>query len=182
MWFVCKESGGSYCKWICVRTLDLILFRFLQAEETYLSAGAESARERTTSPQCSFGPPCPLWGCLLAEAAGKPWQPGWHSACHNPVSSLCLALLGIQEIENEPSDIRCPCPQRINILKYLLFCPCGGRKGLRVDKVEVQLPWYQDILGRKGRQSKVRSKTLELSDALRSLNIPALAKWRGKQR
>lgn len=45
------------------------------------------------------------------------------------------------------------------------------------------MPWCQDILGRKGRQSKVLSKVLELGDTLRSLNLlPALAKWRERQR
>lgn len=47
----------------------------LQAEETHLSAGAESTGKWTANPQCPFGPPCPLWGCLLAEAAGKDWRP-----------------------------------------------------------------------------------------------------------
>ena len=134
-YFLLKESRGSYCKWVCVRTLGLILFLLLQAEETYLSAGAKGTREWTASPQCSFRPPCPLWGCLLAEAAGKLWQPGWHSACHNSGSSLCLALIGIQEIENGPSEVRYSCPQRVNILiiKHLLFCSWRGRKGLRME-------------------------------------------------
>lgn len=83
----------------------------LQAKEAHFSAGAESTREWTTSPQCPFGPPCPLRGCLLAEAAGKHWQPEWYSDCHNSVSSLCFVLLGIQEIEKGSSDVKCSCPQ-----------------------------------------------------------------------
>lgn len=130
-----RKVGGSYYKWVCVRTLGLILFWLSQAEETYLSAGTEGAREWTASPQCSFRPSCPLWGCLLVEAAGKPWQPGWHSACHNSVSSLCLTLVGIQETENGPSEVRYSCPQKVNILiiKHFLFCSWGGRKGLRME-------------------------------------------------
>lgn len=102
----------------------------LQAEETHLSAGAESAREWNTSPQCSFGPPCPFWGRLLAEATGKHWQSGWYSPCHNSVSPLCLALLGTQEREKGPSDVKCPCPQRVRILiiKHPLVCPFGAEK------------------------------------------------------
>lgn len=68
--YLLKQSWGSYCKWVCFRTLGLILFLRLQAEETYLSAGAEGTREWTASPRCSFRPPCPLWGCLLIEATG----------------------------------------------------------------------------------------------------------------
>lgn len=45
-----------------------------------------------------------------------------------------------------------------------------------------QVPWYQDIFGRKGKNNKVYSKIPESSDALRSLNPPAPARWREKQR
>lgn len=65
--------------------------------------------------------------------------------------------------------------------KASVFCPYGSRKGLRVESGEVQMPWCQDITWKK-RKSKVYFKVLDLGDVLRSLNLPALAKWKGGRR